>query len=165
MGGPATCQSAWLSDFMNYCKQNNLAFDFVSTHEYPTDMYPPSLLSPPLLLFFSIVSPYMYIFVAILFDYIFIYTYIYYIFSFVACLYFILFDLSQRTIQQRCHVRSVHQSTRDRWRQHHPLLLRVQRWPLFISLIPRHSVSMQMEKREGGREVEYRERGRGRRFK
>jgi len=29
--------SAWIPDFLNYCKMNNVSFDFVSTHEYPTD--------------------------------------------------------------------------------------------------------------------------------
>eukprot|EP00026_Physarum_polycephalum_P008196 Phypoly_transcript_08275.p1 GENE.Phypoly_transcript_08275~~Phypoly_transcript_08275.p1 ORF type:complete len:503 (+),score=84.42 Phypoly_transcript_08275:45-1511(+) len=40
VGGPATCQSAWLTEFMTFCQQNGLAYDFISTHEYPTDIEP-----------------------------------------------------------------------------------------------------------------------------
>jgi xylan 1,4-beta-xylosidase len=29
--------SAWIPDFITYCKENDLHLDFVSTHEYPTD--------------------------------------------------------------------------------------------------------------------------------
>jgi len=40
VGGPATAASSWISDFINYCKTNNAPFDFVSTHQYPTDENP-----------------------------------------------------------------------------------------------------------------------------
>jgi len=43
VGGPATCQSAWLTDFLAYTTANNVPVDFVSTHEYPTDITPPLL--------------------------------------------------------------------------------------------------------------------------
>lgn len=29
--------SAWIQDFINYCQENDVPYDFVSTHEYPTD--------------------------------------------------------------------------------------------------------------------------------
>ncbi len=34
VGGPATAQAAWVSAFISHCKQNNIPFDFVSTHVY-----------------------------------------------------------------------------------------------------------------------------------
>ena len=34
VGGPATAQAAWISAFISHCKQNNIPFDFVSTHVY-----------------------------------------------------------------------------------------------------------------------------------
>ncbi|MDQ2840349.1 MAG: glycosyl hydrolase family 39, partial [Acidobacteriota bacterium] len=34
VGGPATAQAAWISAFISHCKQNNVPFDFVSTHVY-----------------------------------------------------------------------------------------------------------------------------------
>eukprot|EP01102_Stenamoeba_stenopodia_P023120 TRINITY_DN985_c0_g1_i1.p1 TRINITY_DN985_c0_g1~~TRINITY_DN985_c0_g1_i1.p1 ORF type:complete len:535 (-),score=134.85 TRINITY_DN985_c0_g1_i1:74-1633(-) len=37
-GGPATCQSQWLSDAMEFAAANNFTLDFISTHEYPTDV-------------------------------------------------------------------------------------------------------------------------------
>eukprot|EP01119_Soliformovum_irregulare_P009153 TRINITY_DN2231_c0_g1_i1.p1 TRINITY_DN2231_c0_g1~~TRINITY_DN2231_c0_g1_i1.p1 ORF type:complete len:499 (+),score=189.51 TRINITY_DN2231_c0_g1_i1:33-1499(+) len=40
VGGPATCQSQWIPETLNFVKQNNVALDFVSTHEYPTDIQP-----------------------------------------------------------------------------------------------------------------------------
>jgi len=40
VGGPATCQAAWITDFIKYVKSNNLPVDFVSTHIYPTDPVP-----------------------------------------------------------------------------------------------------------------------------
>lgn len=41
VGGPSTCQSQWITDFLTYCQANNLPVDFVSTHEYPTDLPDP----------------------------------------------------------------------------------------------------------------------------
>eukprot|EP01125_Pyxidicula_operculata_P019833 TRINITY_DN7219_c0_g1_i1.p1 TRINITY_DN7219_c0_g1~~TRINITY_DN7219_c0_g1_i1.p1 ORF type:complete len:385 (+),score=76.18 TRINITY_DN7219_c0_g1_i1:442-1596(+) len=37
VGGPATAMSAWIPEFLAYCKQNNVPYDFITTHEYPTD--------------------------------------------------------------------------------------------------------------------------------
>jgi xylan 1,4-beta-xylosidase len=34
VGGPATAQAAWVDAFISHCKQNNIPFDFVSTHVY-----------------------------------------------------------------------------------------------------------------------------------
>ncbi len=34
VGGPATAQAAWVAEFIAHCKQNNVPFDFVSTHVY-----------------------------------------------------------------------------------------------------------------------------------
>lgn len=40
VGGPATCQSQWINETLNFVRENNVALDFVSTHEYPTDIQP-----------------------------------------------------------------------------------------------------------------------------
>jgi len=40
VGGPATAQSQWISEFLQFTKQAGLPVDFVSTHEYPTDIDP-----------------------------------------------------------------------------------------------------------------------------
>ena len=37
VGGPATADNAWVPDLINYCEQNNVPLDFISTHHYPTD--------------------------------------------------------------------------------------------------------------------------------
>lgn len=37
VGGPATSINAWLPDMIEYCKQNLLPLDFLSTHHYPSD--------------------------------------------------------------------------------------------------------------------------------
>jgi xylan 1,4-beta-xylosidase len=37
VGGPATAQAAWVSDFIAHCIQNKTPFDFVSTHVYGND--------------------------------------------------------------------------------------------------------------------------------
>jgi xylan 1,4-beta-xylosidase len=34
VGGPATAAAAWIPEFLDYCKQNNVPVDFVSTHGY-----------------------------------------------------------------------------------------------------------------------------------
>jgi xylan 1,4-beta-xylosidase len=39
VGGPATAANAWIDDFRNFCKMNNLPVDFISTHHYPTDAF------------------------------------------------------------------------------------------------------------------------------
>lgn len=41
VGGPATCQSAWIEETLNFTRQNNVPLDFVSTHLYPTDFGEP----------------------------------------------------------------------------------------------------------------------------
>jgi len=40
VGGPATCQSAWINETLAYVKENDLPLGFVSTHQYPTDILP-----------------------------------------------------------------------------------------------------------------------------
>jgi xylan 1,4-beta-xylosidase len=37
VGGPATADNAWIGDFREYCRANDLPADFISTHHYPTD--------------------------------------------------------------------------------------------------------------------------------
>lgn len=39
VGGPATAMNAWVADFVRYCTDNQVPFDFVSTHHYPTDAF------------------------------------------------------------------------------------------------------------------------------
>ncbi len=39
VGGPATANNQWISDFLDYCQKNALSVDFVSTHHYPTDAF------------------------------------------------------------------------------------------------------------------------------
>jgi xylan 1,4-beta-xylosidase len=40
VGGPVTCMSAWLTEFIDFCEANNAPYDFIATHEYPTDIVP-----------------------------------------------------------------------------------------------------------------------------
>jgi xylan 1,4-beta-xylosidase len=37
VGGPATAQAAWVSDFIRHCAENHTPVDFVSTHVYAND--------------------------------------------------------------------------------------------------------------------------------
>jgi len=37
VGGPATCQTGWISEFIDFATSNQVPFDFISTHLYPTD--------------------------------------------------------------------------------------------------------------------------------
>lgn len=37
VGGPATAQTAWLADLLNFTRTHGVPLDFVSTHLYPTD--------------------------------------------------------------------------------------------------------------------------------
>jgi len=37
VGGPASAKNAWITEFLEFCKSNDVAVDFVSTHHYPTD--------------------------------------------------------------------------------------------------------------------------------
>jgi xylan 1,4-beta-xylosidase len=39
VGGPATADNEWISEFMDYCEKNNVPIDFISTHHYPTDSF------------------------------------------------------------------------------------------------------------------------------
>ena len=39
VGGPATADNAWIDDFLNFCTENKLPADFISTHHYPTDSF------------------------------------------------------------------------------------------------------------------------------
>lgn len=38
VGGPATACNAWIPDFIRFCTANNVPFDFISTHHYPSDI-------------------------------------------------------------------------------------------------------------------------------
>lgn len=38
VGGPATSNNAWLTEFLAHCQQSGAPVDFVSTHHYPTDV-------------------------------------------------------------------------------------------------------------------------------
>ena len=37
VGGPATTKSSHLTEFLDFCKKDNVPVDFVTTHQYPTD--------------------------------------------------------------------------------------------------------------------------------
>lgn len=37
VGGPATSNNAWVADFVDFCRRENVPVDFVSTHHYPSD--------------------------------------------------------------------------------------------------------------------------------
>lgn len=39
VGGPATAHNKWIPEFLNFCRRENAAVDFVSTHHYPTDAF------------------------------------------------------------------------------------------------------------------------------
>lgn len=39
VGGPATASNAWIPEFMEFCKNENVPVDFISTHHYPTDAF------------------------------------------------------------------------------------------------------------------------------
>ena len=36
-GGPATSYNSWVPDMIDFCQENKLPLDFISTHHYPTD--------------------------------------------------------------------------------------------------------------------------------
>ncbi|MEO7436427.1 MAG: beta-xylosidase [Candidatus Binatia bacterium] len=38
VGGPATAKNAWIEEFVAFCDAQRLPADFVSTHQYPTDV-------------------------------------------------------------------------------------------------------------------------------
>ncbi|HWA10558.1 MAG TPA: glycosyl hydrolase [Opitutaceae bacterium] len=37
VGGPATANNAWITEFMEFCAKKRVPVDFISTHHYPTD--------------------------------------------------------------------------------------------------------------------------------
>lgn len=37
VGGPASAANAWIEEFLDFCEENDLPADFVTTHHYPTD--------------------------------------------------------------------------------------------------------------------------------
>ena len=39
VGGPATADNAWISEFVSFGKKSNTPIDFISTHQYPTDSF------------------------------------------------------------------------------------------------------------------------------
>jgi xylan 1,4-beta-xylosidase len=39
VGGPATADNQWISEFRAYCETNAVPVDFISTHHYPTDAF------------------------------------------------------------------------------------------------------------------------------
>jgi xylan 1,4-beta-xylosidase len=39
VGGPASASDAWIDEFIAFCTREKLAYDFISTHHYPTDAF------------------------------------------------------------------------------------------------------------------------------
>ncbi|MEO6831734.1 MAG: glycosyl hydrolase [Chitinophagaceae bacterium] len=39
VGGPATANNAWITEFIDYCNEHKVPLDFISTHHYPTDAF------------------------------------------------------------------------------------------------------------------------------
>ncbi len=39
VGGPATAGNAWIDEFLDFTRKNELPVDFISTHHYPTDAF------------------------------------------------------------------------------------------------------------------------------
>ncbi|MEI6034379.1 MAG: hypothetical protein WCS65_08895 [Verrucomicrobiae bacterium] len=39
VGGPATSRGQWVTEFIRFCRRENVPLDFVSTHQYPQDEY------------------------------------------------------------------------------------------------------------------------------
>jgi xylan 1,4-beta-xylosidase len=39
VGGPASAKNAWIPEFLDFCEQNKVPVDFISTHHYPTDAF------------------------------------------------------------------------------------------------------------------------------
>ena len=39
VGGPATAGNAWITEFRDFCQQQKVPYDFISTHHYPTDAF------------------------------------------------------------------------------------------------------------------------------
>lgn len=38
VGGPASARNQWITEFVQFCQNNDVPCDFVSTHHYPTDV-------------------------------------------------------------------------------------------------------------------------------
>ncbi|MDR2446087.1 MAG: hypothetical protein LBD58_02150 [Treponema sp.] len=38
VGGPATSNNAWIADMIGFCKKSGAPLDFITTHQYPTDV-------------------------------------------------------------------------------------------------------------------------------
>lgn len=38
VGGPSTSNNAWITEFIQYCKNTESPLDFITTHHYPTDV-------------------------------------------------------------------------------------------------------------------------------
>lgn len=38
VGGPATSNNSWIPDMITFCKESGAPLDFISTHQYPTDV-------------------------------------------------------------------------------------------------------------------------------
>jgi xylan 1,4-beta-xylosidase len=39
VGGPATSKNAWIDEFLDFCEEQSVPADFISTHHYPTDPF------------------------------------------------------------------------------------------------------------------------------
>jgi len=39
VGGPATANSEWIEEFVDFCERRKVPADFISTHHYPTDAF------------------------------------------------------------------------------------------------------------------------------
>jgi len=39
VGGPATADNEWITEFLAFCDNTNVPVDFISTHHYPTDSF------------------------------------------------------------------------------------------------------------------------------
>ena len=39
VGGPATADNEWVTEFLDHCEKSNAPVDFISTHHYPTDSF------------------------------------------------------------------------------------------------------------------------------
>lgn len=39
VGGPATANNEWITEFVDFCEKNNVPADFITTHHYPTDSF------------------------------------------------------------------------------------------------------------------------------
>ena len=45
VGGPSTEQLGWVDELRDYCKENSVGLDFISTHQYPSDPQVPRNLN------------------------------------------------------------------------------------------------------------------------